>query len=225
MLRRSVNLDSGVTAFPSYTSAESFADRVVHVVGVAGSIIGALALVGAAVMAGTPLMIFGTVLYGVGLVAMLGLSALYNMAPRSPRKALYQRLDHAAIFIMIASSYTPFSLHVLSGGKAVAFLGFVWMVALLGAAQKIWAPHRFVRASTPIYLLLGWSGLIIVKPIIDALPVPAFVLLVAGGLLYSLGTLFHHWDRLPYQNAIWHGFVVTAAACHYAAIFSGIVLA
>jgi hemolysin III len=225
VLRHSVDLDPGVDAFPSYTPAEFLADRVVHWIGVVASVAGAVAIVVTAAAVDRPLMILGTVLYGVGLVAMLGLSALYNMTPWSPRKALYQRLDHAAIFIMIAGSYTPFSLHVLSGAEAAAFLGFVWLVALLGAAGKLWAPHRLARVSTLVYLLLGWSGLIILRPIIDALSTSAFLLLVAGGLLYSLGTLFHHWDRLPFQNVIWHGFVAAAAACHYAAILTGVVLA
>jgi hemolysin III len=109
-------------------------------------------------------------------------------------------------------------LTVLSGGLAIGVTAALWTAALGGVLTKLRYPLRFERLSIVVYLLFGWQGLFLVPPLFAALPEPAAVLIVTGGVLYSVGTAFHIWTRLPFQNAIWHGFVVLAAGCHYAAI-------
>jgi hemolysin III len=211
--------------YPSYSRGERIADNCIHALGVSVGLIGAVVLAVAATRQDNALLIPGVLLYGLGLIAMLGFSALYNITRPSPRKALFRRLDHAAIFVMIAGSYTPFALNGLGGAWGHGLLAFVWLVALAGAALKLFAPRRVRRFSTALYLLLGWSGLVALEPLFGALPMPALFLLATGGALYSLGVVFHHWQRLPYQNAIWHGLVLAAAGCHYGAILGGVVLA
>ena len=211
--------------YPSYSRGERIADNCIHALGVSAGLVGAVVLAVAATRQDNALLVPGVLLYGLGLIAMLGFSALYNITKPSPRKGLFRRLDHAAIFVMIAGSYTPFALNGLGGAWGHGLLAFVWVVALAGTALKLFVPRRVRRFSTALYLLLGWSGVVALEPLFGNLPVPAIVLLATGGALYSLGVVFHHWQRLPYQNAIWHGLVLAAAGCHYGAILGGVVLA
>jgi hemolysin III len=161
--------------------------------------------------------------YGAGLLAMLGCSALYNLAGHGPRKALWRRLDHAAIFVMIAGTYTPFASIAIGGAWGTGLLVFVWTVAAAGVVLKLLDPGRFETLSTAAYLSLGWTILVAINPLIAAVSLRAFVLLAAGGLLYSVGVLFYWWHRLPFHRAIWHGCVLMAAACHYFAILDVLV--
>ena len=149
---------------------------------------------------------------------MLGCSALYNLASDRPRKALWRRLDHAAIFVMIAGTYTPFAVVAIGGAWGTGLLVFVWTVAAAGVVLKLLDPGRFETLSIAAYLSLGWTIIVAIDHLIAAVSLRAFVLLAAAGFLYSAGVLFYRWHRLPYQRAIWHGFVLTAAACQYFAI-------
>jgi hemolysin III len=163
-------------------------------------------------------------LYAIGLIAMFGCSALYNLTDGEFWKRVFRRFDHAAIFLMIAGTYTPFALISIGGTRGHALLAFVWSVALAGAAAKLFSLPRFERFSIVAYLLLGWIILVVLVPLYRAVPFPAFILLAAGGLLYSFGVIFHLWSRLHFQNAIWHLFVLAGAGCHFAAILSSIAL-
>ena len=165
-------------------------------------------------------------LYAFGLIAMLGCSALYHMTHHSKQrlKALFRRFDHAAIFVMIAGTNTPFSLMVIGGGWGWALLGFVWTIALVGVMMKLLFPLRFEKLSVAVYLLLGWTVLFALQPLVSSASLAGLVLLITGGGLYSLGVLFHLWERLPYQNAIWHVFVLAAAACHFTAILLDVAI-
>ena len=167
-----------MSPFPSYSRGEVIADNCIHGVGVAAGLIAALVLIAMATGREGALLIVGVALYGAGFLAMLGCSALYNIVPPSPLKALFQRFDHAAIFIMIAGSYTPFTLNRIGGDWGLGLLAFVWSVALAGAAVTLFAPHRLRRISTLLYLLLGWSILAALDSLIAALSKPAIVLLV-----------------------------------------------
>ena len=162
--------------------------------------------------------------YGFGLMVMLMCSALYNGGNHSLRRDLLRRLDHAAIFVMIAGSYTPFLVVTLHGTWRHWLLIYIWAVAGLGVALKLIWSYRFERLSVVLYLFLGWTVLAVIKPLFSAVSVTAIVLLATGGVLYSVGVIFLLWERLPYQQPIWHGFVVAGAACHYAAIFGEIAL-
>ncbi len=211
--------------FPSYNRAEQIADNCIHVLGVTAGLVGAVILSVIATQQGNHLLTVTILVYGVGLIVMLGASALYNVTKPSPRKALFRRLDHAAIFVMIAGSYTPFALNGLGGMWGHRLMAFVWSVALIGAALKLWAPHLLRSGvSTTLYLLLGWCGIAAFEPLFGALPMSALIFLATGGTLYSFGAAFYHMQRLPFNNAIWHGFVLAAAMCHYGAILSGVVL-
>lgn len=201
-----------------YTANEYRADRAVHLVGLAVAPLAVGILLLSALSSGRPLAAFGVAVYGAALMAMLSCSALYNLLTGSPWREWLRRCDHAAIYAMIAGTYTPFTLLWLPPGWGWRFCLAVWAVAVAGMAVKLAWPRRLERLSVALYLALGWSILLVIGPMTAALTATAGTLLVAGGVLYSLGVVFHLWRRLPYQNAIWHGFVLAAAACHFAAI-------
>ena len=164
------------------------------------------------------------VVYLLALLAMLAASTAHNCRQARAGEELCRRLDHAAIFVLIAGTYTPFTLTVLSGGLAIGVTAAIWTAALGGALTKLRYPRRFERLSIVVYLLFGWQGLFLVPALLVALPEPTVFLIVIGGVFYSVGTAFHIWTTLPFQNAIWHGFVVLAAGCHYAAIWQAVLL-
>ena len=193
-------------------------DAMVHVVGLTLGLAACVMLAMVALPGEKSTVLVSLAVYGAGLLAMLGCSALYNIAGDSPRKALWRRLDHAAIFVMIAGTYTPFLAIAIGGGWGTGLLVFVWTVATAGVVLKLLQPGWLETLSIAAYLLLGWTILVAIDHLIAAVSLGAFVLLAAGGILYSIGVLFYRWDRLPYQKAIWHGFVLAAAACHYFAI-------
>ncbi len=201
---------------PSYTRGERIADAIIHVLGLAAAPAACIALALAAPTEPGAAVALG--LYAAGLVAMLACSALYNLTPPGPRKALLRRFDHAAIFVMIAGTYTPIAVLAIGGTWAWALLGLVWTGAVGGVALKLIGPMRLERLSVIAYLVLGWVGLAALHRLLAVLPVTDFVLLAAGGALYSVGVLFHLARRMPYHNAIWHGFVLVAAACHFAIV-------
>jgi len=197
----------------------------VHGLGIGAGSIGVLALLIAAGRQGDPWLVLGISLYGLALLAMLSCSASYNLAVPSPLREKLRRFDHAAIFTMIAGTYTPFFLNRIGGAWAWGMLGFVWIVALAGAVLAIAAPRRHEKLQLAAYLLLGWSVLAAVHPLGEHLSATAIRLMLIGGVIYSLGVPVHLWRKLRYSNAIWHGLVLIAACCHYAAIFIGVVLA
>jgi hemolysin III len=166
-----------------------------------------------------------SLIYAVCLLTMLGCSAAYNLASNAPRRRLLRRFDHAAIFLMIAGSYTPFTTCRLDGVWAIGMTAAVWIGAVTGAVMKLICPRRIERVSIAAYLALGWMILVGVRPMLSSLDARTAILIGLGGVLYSLGTGFHLWRKLAFHNAIWHSFVLVAAGFHYAAILHGVVLA
>jgi hemolysin III len=211
-------------AAPSQTRGELIADRCVHYAGLVTAVVGSVVLVVAAAERERALTIVSVAVYGLGLLAMIGASALYNSARPSRRKEWFRRLDHAAIFLMIAGTYTPFAL-VRMGGWGLGIAAFVWLAAVAGIALKLLCPRRLDGLSVVLYLALGWVILAALGPLFEAVPLPAIVLLAVGGLLYSFGVVFHLWRRLPYHQAVWHGCVLAAAGCHWVAVLDGVVRA
>jgi len=207
----------------SYTRPERIADAIVHAFGVTAAAIAAAVLLGFAIAAGRADRIVAAAIYGFGLLATFGFSAAYNLCPTPVWKERLRRCDHAAIYLMIAGTYTPLALVAIGGATGIALLAAVWTVAFAGLVLKLGWPRRFERLSLVLYLALGWCGLFALGAIIRALPVTALILLLLGGLLYTVGVGFHVWERLKYQNAIWHGCVLSAAACHYAAVVQSIL--
>ena len=202
----------------NYDRAELIADGIVHGVGVLAGLIAATVLVVLAAVYADATDIVGVSIYVAGLLSMLVLSATYNLWPVSPAKWLLRRFDHSAIYLLIAATYTPFILEVRDSAFAMVLLAGVWCVAILGIVLKLFWPGRFDRVSVGIYLVMGWSGVMLYGPVVQALPALALGFILAGGLLYSFGVIFHAWRRLRFQNAIWHGFVLAGAACHYTAV-------
>ena len=202
----------------NYDRAELIADGVIHAIGVLAGIIAATVLVVLAAVYADATNVVGVSVYVAGLLSMLVLSATYNLWPVSPAKWLLRRFDHSAIYLLIAATYTPFILEVRDSVFALVLLVGVWCVAISGIVLKLCWPGRFDRVSVGIYLAMGWSGVMLYDAVVRALPALALGFIVAGGLLYSLGVIFHAWRRLRFQNAIWHGFVLAGAACHYTAV-------
>lgn len=202
----------------AYRPGELLADRWIHLVGVGFAAVGSVILFVLVSIFGDGGALAAVMPYLVGLNAMLICSAAYNLTRPSARREFLRRFDHAAIFVMIAGTYTPFTTRYLEGAWAIAVTATIWGIALIGVVVKIAFPRRFERLSLGVYLGLGWFLVIPIRQFMDTVEVSTAILLGIGGLLFSAGTIFHVWNRLLYQNAIWHGFVLAATACHYAAI-------
>ena len=209
--------------FPSYTRPELIADGCVHAIGVIGGLCAASILIAIALTHLSPGAAAAVTIYALGMLAVFCFSAAYNLN-RGPRRWLLQRFDHAAIYVKIAATYTPFAAVKLGGLAGFSLLGGVWAIAVLGAAAKLTMPAQFVRTSYVLYLAQGWACVFALPPMMEALSATALALLLIGGVLYTVGVVFHLAVRLPYHNAIWHGFVLVASACHFAAVLDAVVL-
>ena len=224
LLTATVMSGGGVVRW-NYDRAELIADGVVHVLGIAAGLIAAIALIVVAAVYATRAEVISVSVYVAGLLAMLGLSATYNLWPVSRLKWVLRRFDHSAIYILIAATYTPFLAQMNDRFMATVLLTGVWSVAAIGIALKIFLPGRFDRLSIGLYLALGWSGLVAYDKLVASLPSSTLWFIAAGGLIYSLGVIFHAWERLRFQNAIWHSFVLLAAALHYTAVLDLVLVA
>lgn len=206
------------------TRAEYIADGAIHVLGIA---LGLAATVTLAILTwpGENAGRFASLaVYSACLMAMLVASALYNMISKDEKTGVLRRLDHAAIFLMIAGTYTPFSAIVIGGRVGSIILAVVWSGALSGAIVKLFAIERLEKITIPACLALGYVIVFAYEPLLMNTSEVGFWFLVAGGILYTLGTAFYAWKSLPFQNAIWHGFVLAAAICHFVAIMSDVAL-
>jgi hemolysin III len=203
-----------------YDRAELIADGIVHAIGVVFGLIAATVLIVLTAVYARAIDIVAASIYVAGLLSMLVLSATYNLWPVSRAKWVLRRFDHAAIYLLIAATYTPFILELRESLLALALLAGVWCLAIFGIVLKLRWPGRFDRLSVGLYLALGWSGLMLYDRVVSALPQMALWCVLAGGALYSLGVIFHAWRRLRFQNVIWHCFVLLGAACHYTAVLA-----
>ena len=192
-------------------------DMALHAAGLAAALIGAVVLL-TIVAQGSGTAFLASLAYVIGLLAMLTASAAYNWGRSGPRREALCRLDQSAIFLMIAGSYTPFTAVHLAGAWSVGLTALIWFVASSGVLLRLLAPLSFERVYLLLYVGLGWIGLVALRPLNEALPGPIMLMLVLGGGLYTAGVIFHVWERLPFQNAIWHAFVAAAASVHFAAV-------
>jgi hemolysin III len=206
-----------------YSAAERIADGSIHVLGVVASLVAATALMIAALKL-PPASIASLAVYGFGLIAVFACSAAYHLTTQGRLKALLRRFDHAAIYIKIAGTYTPFAV-MMGNAAGLALLAVVWAITAFGATAKLLWPQRLVRTSYVLYLAQGWAIVLAFGPFASAVSDRVLLLLVVGGLTYTVGVVFHLWERLPYHNAIWHALVVAASACHFAAIVDAVALA
>lgn len=198
--------------------AEHLADGIVHVLGVIGSLIAAGILLYFANSKLTSQSFPPLIIYSVGLIATFVFSAAYNMTMHPGAKAVFQRLDHAAIFIMIAGTYTPLALIGIGGGWGAFLAISVWAIAVVGVFLKLFYCEQTRKISLLLYLGQGWLSLVAIKPMFEALSLYSFTLIALGGLIYTAGVIFYRRDDWRYNRAIWHTFVLTAAAIHYMAV-------
>lgn len=206
-----------------YSEIEHRADAIIHVIGILFAINASLWLLAHVTDASTSVLVSVSV-YCVGLLAMICFSAAYNLTPHHrPSKQLLRRLDHAAIFIMIAATYTPFAANRLGATTGDAILTAIWAIATFGVVMKLVWPHKFERTSIFVYIAMGWLIVTVMRPLSASLATLDFWLLVAGGLIYSAGVAFYVIERIPFHKAIWHGFVLCAAIVHFSAVASEFV--
>ena len=196
---------------------EHIADAVMHVLGVVFAVAGSAALITWAVLARPTDRIWPLIPYALGLIATFALSAAYNMTLHARIRAVLRRFDHAAIYLMIAGTYTPMAIIGLGGGRGWALAIAAWALAAFGILLKLAWFHRWPRLGFGLYLAQGWLGLLAAWPMIQAVPPAPLILILAGGLTYTVGTIFHH-GRMKYATAIWHGHVLAAAVTHYVAV-------
>ena len=198
-----------------YSDFEHRADTAVHVLGVLFAINASLWLLWHVTGLSVAISVF---VYCAGLLAMICASAAYNLAPHGASKGVLRRLDHAAIFIMIAATYTPFAVNRLGAPYGTVVLWAIWLSASFGVTMKVLFPRRFEILSIALYLAMGWMIVFVLQPLHAAMSATDFWLLVAGGLVYSAGVAFYLIERIPYHKAIWHAFVLVAAVLHFAAV-------
>ena len=199
-------------------SREELANTVSHGLGLLLAVAAVPILVVNAVARGGAADVVGAAIFGSTLVLLYLASTGYHAAPMGRAKALLRRMDHAAIYLLIAGTYTPFTLGVLGGGWGWTLFGLVWGAAVIGVGTKLLAGIRFPRVSTAMYLIMGWLVLIAAHPLVTRMPVPGLAWLVAGGLAYSGGVVFFAARRLPYGHFVWHLFVLAGSACHFFAV-------
>ncbi|WP_338723427.1 hemolysin III family protein [Devosia sp. XK-2] len=209
----------------AYSTAELVVDAVVHILGLVGAVAAGSILLALALMQTAPEAFPALLVYVATLVVVLGVSLAFNLWPNTPVKNYLARFDQAAIFLFIAGSYTPF-LAALGGTPAgVVMMSLVWGASLVGVALKLIVPERFGRVAIALYLAIGWSGVLVFQALGQALPASTLWLLLAGGVTYSAGIIFHLWEKLKFQNALWHVFVVAGASLHLWAVIDCMVIA
>jgi len=199
-----------------YSEIEHRADMIVHVLGALFAVNATAWLV--AHISGSGVLVASVLVYCMGLLAMIFASAAYNLWPHGPSKQLLRRIDHSAIFFMIAATYTPFAANRLGGLAGPLILSVVWLAATGGIILKVAFPRRFETASLALYLVTGWMIVTVIRPLEHSLAAVDFWLLAGGGLVYSAGVVFYVIERIPFHKAIWHGFVLVAAVLHFSAI-------
>ncbi|MBO9097785.1 MULTISPECIES: PAQR family membrane homeostasis protein TrhA [unclassified Rhizobium] len=204
----------------AYDKSEIIADSIVNGVGVVLALIGATVLVVYATLWRSEGEIAAAWIYGLGLVLTLTMSFSYNIWPVSPTKWILRRFDHSAIFVLIAATYTPFLERGSDDPLLLSTLIALWVFAAIGIVLKCGFPGRYDRLAILLYLAMGWSGVLVAGPVAARIPSVSMLLIVVGGVVYSLGVIFHVWEKLRFQNAIWHAFVLTAAGIHYAAVMT-----
>lgn len=208
----------------AFTLAELIADGIVHGVGLLVALVAGTVLLTLAIVETAQDDILALSVYVGSFIVLLTASLAFNLCPSGQLKAWLARIDQAAIFLFIAGTYTPFLAALGDVPIAERLTLFVWAAALVGVALKLLVPQHFGRLAIPFYLAIGWSGVIAFGALATVLPTTALWLLVAGGIAYSAGIIFHLWERLVFQNVLWHVFVVIGATLHLIAIFDAMVV-
>jgi len=209
---------TGWLSSAGYTFAEEMANGIVQSVGILLSIIGLTTLVAFAAMDGHALDVTASAVFGATLIAMYTISTIYHAVPVHIAPRLLARLDHIAIHLLIAGTYTPFALIALGGARGWWLFGAIWLLALLGSALQFTRLRERHALKIGLYLLMGWLGLLTFGPLSAKLGVGGITLLLAGGAAYTLGVPFHLWKKLRYHNVLWHAFVLLGSVLHFFAV-------
>jgi len=207
----------------NYSVGEEIAHAVTHGIGIPLSIAALAILVAFSVLYGDAWHVTSTAIYGSTLILLYTASTLYHGIPHAGAKKLLQRLDHVAIFLLIAGTYTPFTLVSLRGSWGWILFAMVWGIAILGIYIELWGSSKLRRWSLALYLGMGWLVLIAIKPMLANVETGGLLLLLAGGLSYTLGAIFYAWERLSYNHAIWHIFVLAGSILHFFSVLFYVV--
>ena len=197
---------------------EEIASSVTHGAGLVLAVGAVPVLIVLGALRGDAVHVAGFSVYGSSLVLVYATSTLYHAFQRPRVKHVLRILDHAAIYLLIAGTYTPVTLLSMDGVWGWTLLGAVWTLAVLGCVFKLFFVDRFEGFSTVLYLVMGWLVVLVLKPFVASVPPDALLWLIAGGLSYTFGVVFFVWERLPYNHAVWHLFVIGGSACHYVAM-------
>ncbi len=192
-----------------------FANALTHAAGVVAAVAGGAVLIGFAVLYGDGVKVVSSAVFAATLVLLYTASTLYHAVRQPELKARLKVFDHCAIYLLIAGTYTPFTLIGLRGGWGWSLFGVAWGLAVAGVAFKLFFTGRFPRVSTAIYVGMGWMAVVAIGPMLERLSGATLAWLVAGGLAYTAGTVFYH-NRRPYAHAVWHLFVLAGSAAYYA---------
>jgi len=206
---------TGLQTAAEYTPLEELFNSITHGIGALVSLAGLVLLIVFSCMYGDSRHIISCTVFGCTLVMLYTASTLYHSFRKPRLKHLFKILDHSCIYMLIAGTYTPFLLVTLKGMLGWSLFAVIWSLTVIGVLFKIFFVHRFKIISTVAYILMGWIVIFAVKPLFQALPGEGLVLLVCGGLAYTLGTIFYSWKKLPFNHAIWHLFVLGGSACHF----------
>lgn len=203
-----------------YTSAEELANSLTHGVGLAAAIVGTAVLVAFTVSNGDGWQIASSAVYGAALIALFAASTVYHAFQRPEVKRVLRVLDHCAIYLLIAGTYTPFALVVLRDGWwGWVLFAAIWSLTVAGIVFKVFFTGKMNALSTAIYVLMGWMCVLVAKPLVETLSVEALVWVAAGGVAYTAGIAFYHNRRIPYSHAVWHVFVIAGSVFHFLAIW------
>lgn len=207
-----------VSTIKQYSIAEEVANSVIHGTGILFGIVGTTVLLVLSILFGNPTHLVCYLLYGLSLIALYTSSTLYHALPFTKAKGLLKICDHSAIFLLIAGTYTPFLVLNIKGMVGFTLLAVIWGLALVGVIFKLFFAGRFKILSTSLYLGMGWIAIFAMNPLISALDATSLSWILAGGITYSLGTIFYMMKKLPFTHAIWHMFVLCGSVFHYIAI-------
>jgi hemolysin III len=205
-----------------YTVGEEIANSITHGIGTILSIVGLVFLIVYAAMNGNAWHIVSFTIFGSTLFFLYLASTLYHSLPNPTVKMVFRRIDHSAIFLLIAGTYTPFTLIHMRGMWGWTIFGIIWTLAITGITLKIFTITRFKKLSLVLYILMGWLCVIAFNEMITKIPTPSLTLLMIGGFLYTSGVVFYIWKKLPYGHTIWHLFVLGGSTFHFFSVLFSI---
>jgi hemolysin III len=202
-----------------YSSAEEVANALTHGLGFLLALAGLVLITTYSALYGNVWHIVSSIIFASSMVLLYGVSTFYHSVSNIKVKKILQQLDHTAIFLLIAGSYTPFTLVTLQGTVGWVLLSSVWLLALVGVIFQYSILKKYEKIRIALYLLMGWLIIFAIQPLSESLATGGLVLLVLGGLSYSVGVIFYLWDKLKFNHAIWHSFVLAGTAFHFFAVF------